>query len=301
MPRTFEVPRQRAEVWIVDVATGASRLVLTARDRLVEAPSWTPDGRWLVVNGDGRLFRVPAALGGGTDADLVEIDLGGLPPVNNDHVLAPDGRTAYVSCEDGHLYAVPLDAACDRSGVPRRVSEDRGEDFAHYLHGVSPDGATLAYVGMRRLPDGVRTDIHLVPVEGGDVVALTDDEHADDGCEFSADGAWVWFSSEREADVPGHAQLFRVPAAGGTPECMTHGERVDWFPHPAPDGRVAYVSFPPGTLGHPADVDVLVRLREVDGTVRDLAAVHGGQGTMNVPSWSPDGSHLAYVAYPVEA
>jgi Tol biopolymer transport system component len=94
--------------------------------------------------------------------------------------------------------------------------------------------------------------------------------------------------------------LFRIK--GDVVEQLTFDERVNWFPHPSPDGAtVAYVSFPPGTMGHPADVDdVRVRLLEADGRIREVARLFGGQGTMNVPSWSPDGRHLAYVAYPIK-
>lgn len=85
-------------------------------------------------------------------------------------------------------------------------------------------------------------------------------------------------------------------------EQLTYDERVNWFPHVSPDSsRLAYVSFPPGTEGHPADKDVIVRLCAADGTgIRDLARVFGGQGTMNVHSWSPDGRSIAYVDYPVD-
>ena len=83
-------------------------------------------------------------------------------------------------------------------------------------------------------------------------------------------------------------------------EQLTDDKRINWFPHPSPDGaRLAYVSFPKGTLGHPADVAVKIRIMERDQTKRDLVEVFGGQGTMNVPSWSPDSKQLAYVAYPI--
>jgi Tol biopolymer transport system component len=262
-----------------------SRLVFASHEVLVEAPNWTPDGKWLVVNGDGLLFRLP--VNGG---ELEEIPLGGVPEINNDHVVSPDGTTVYVSAEDGHLYAVPL-----AGGEPRRVSNDRGEGFRHYLHGISPDGETLAYIGM----DAARTtNVWTIPAGGGVDVQVTDDEFADDGCEFGPDES-IYFNSERASTAPGHAQLFRI--ADGTLEQLTDDERVNWFPHPAPDGSaIAYVSFPPGTLGHPADVeDVRVRLLE-GGRIREIATVFGGQGTMNVPSWSPDSASFAYVAYPVE-
>lgn len=290
MPRQLRTG-QRAELYVIDVASGEKSLRFSSETMLFEAPNWSPDGRSLFINGDGKLFSLGADSG-----DLAEIDLGGVAEINNDHVISPDGRTVYVSSEDRHIYAVPLDG-----GAPRRVTPERGPTFRHYLHGISPDGATLAHIGLDVDPAGqVRTNVHVIPTAGGTDKQLTDDDFADDGAEFSPDGKWIYFNSERGSATPGHAQLFRIPAGGGSPEQLTHDERVNWFPHPSPDGtQIAYVSFPPGTLGHPADVDVVVRILAEDGTTKDLAQVFGGQGTMNVPSWDPDGSRIAIVAYPV--
>ncbi|ALE04443.1 biopolymer transporter Tol (plasmid) [Arthrobacter sp. ERGS1:01] len=292
---------QRAELWVIDVDTAAATLRLSSDTLLFEAPNWSPDGASLVLNGDGRLFRL-----GVDDGDLEEIALGGAGEINNDHVISPDGRTAYVSSEDGHIHAVPLggslgDSSQDDGGA-RRVTNDHGGGFRHYLHGVSPDGQLLAYIGLSVDGAGmVRTNVHTIPAAGGPDAQLTDDSFPDDGAEFSPDGQWIYFNSERGSAEPGHAQLFCLPAGGGTLEQLTFDERVNWFPHPSPDGtRIAYVSFPPGTLGHPADVDVVVRVLEADGTVRDLAHVFGGQGTMNVPSWDPTGRRIAIVAYPLQ-
>jgi TolB protein len=271
---------QTAELYVVEVVTNRSRVVFASSTLLFEAPNWVGDR--LIVNGDGGLFAVPA--GGG---ELEPIELGGVPEINNDHVVAPDGSTVYVSAEDGHLYAVPL-----AGGAGRRVSNEHG--VHHYLHGISPDGERLAYIGLENR-DGRRiTNVYTVPVTGGADVQVTDDEFADDGSEYGPDGEWIYFNSERA----GQAQLFRIK--GEVVEQLTSDERVNWFPHPSPDGSlIAYVSFPPGTEGHPADVaDVRVRLLE-DGKVREVATVFGGQGTMNVPSWSPDGQYFAYVAYPM--
>ncbi len=289
MPRNLR-PAQRAELLVIDVETGERRLVFESSELLFEAPNWTPDGDWLIVNGDGRLFRIP--VDGGAEPE--EIDLGGVPAINNDHVLSPDGQTVYVSADDGHLYAVPV-----AGGSSVRVSNDRGAGFHHYLHGVSPDGSTLAYIGLEHR-DGVRiANVWTIPAAGGVDVQVTDDEFADDGSEYSPDGKWIYFNSERASTEPGHAQLFRI--AGSTVEQLTFDERVNWFPHPSPDGStVAYVSFPPGTLGHPADIDdVRLRLLDPNGQTRDLTTLYGGQGTMNVPSWSPTSTHLAYVTYPL--
>jgi Tol biopolymer transport system component len=282
-------PGQRAELYVVDVTTGDRRLVYSSSTLLFEAPNWTGDR--LLVNGDGRLFSLP--VGGG---DLEEIDLGGVPPINNDHVISPDGATVYVSADDGHLYAVPLDA-----GEPRRVSNDRGTAFHHYLHGISPDGTTLAYIGLEQVDGGRVTNVWTIPAAGGADVQFTNDEHADDGSEYGPDGKWIYFNSERASTTPGHAQLFRISLDGGAVEQLTFDERVNWFPHPAPDGSaIAYASFPPGTLGHPADIDdVRLRLLDASGEIREITSLFGGQGTMNVPSWSPDSKSFAYVAYPI--
>jgi Tol biopolymer transport system component len=308
MPRSFQLRGQRAELIVLDAASGERRTVYASDEILFEAPNWTPDGRWLIVNGDGRLFRVPADGGG----KLEEIGLGAVPEINNDHVLSPDGRCVYVSAEDGHLYAAAIDGSSQR-----RVTEDPvaggtvSEDTAnpglrHYLHGVSPDGQTLAFIGLTHDGDGnVRTNVFTIPAAGGEETAITDDAFPDDGAEFTRDGKRILFNSERASAAEGHAQLFAIGAdgaglEGAGIEQLTDDERVNWFPHESPDGtRIAYVSFPPGTLGHPADVPVIIRILDADGETRDLAEVFGGQGTMNVPSWSPDGRHLACVAYPV--
>jgi len=296
-PRTLTMeartlaPGQRSELYVLDVETGERTLVHASSTRLIEAPNWTPDGKDLLVNGDGHLFRIPV-----TGGEPVRVPLGDIPLINNDHVLSPDGSVVYVSAFDGQLYAVPF-----ATGEARRVSNDHGPSFYYFLHGVSPDDTTLAYIGMTLLDDGsVRTNVYTIPTAGGQDVQLTDDDFPDDGSEFSPDGQWIYFNSERGGTAPGHAQLFRMSLDGATVEQLTHDERVNWFPHPSPDGsRVAYISFPSGTLGHPADKDVIIRLLE-GGSVRDLVALFGGQGTINVASWAPDSRRLAYVAYPVD-
>ena len=290
-PRTLR-PGQQAQLHVIDVTTGDTRLVYSSSRLLFEAPNWTPDGESLVINGDGRLFRIPANGG----AEPVEIPLGGIPSINNDHVLSPDGRTVYVSADDGHLYAIDIAA-----GQAVRVSNDRGPDFHYYLHGISPDGATLAYIGLTEDAGGtITTNIYTIPAAGGEDVQLTNDSFPDDGSEFSPDGEWIYFNSERAAKVPGHAQLFRMARDGSKVEQFTNDDRVNWFPHVSPDGeRIAYVSFPTGTIGHPADRDVTVRLIEEGAPPRDLVRLFGGQGTMNVPSWAPDSRRIAFVAYPI--
>lgn len=282
------LPRQRAELVVIDTVTGAKQVIYEARE-LFEAPNWTLDGQWLIYNGDGRLWRIaPDGSDGPHRLDTVPIE-----DLNNDHVLAPDGKTIFLSANDSHLYVVPL-----AGGVPVRLSGEQGEGYRHYLHGVSPDGATLTYVAYT---PGPVMRLAVMPSKGGKVTHLTDGAFPVDGPEFSPDGQWIYYNGEGAARRPGHAQIFRMRPDGTGAEQLTHDDRVNWFPHVSPDGQwMSYISFPEGTLGHPADKDVILRLARPDGTeMRDLDAFNGGQGTINVPSWAPDSRRLAYVRYPL--
>lgn len=271
-------PGQLAQVWVMDVAAGTTTMVLESPEHF-EAPNWFGDE--LVLNADGALFRMP--LGG----DPRRVEFGATFDINNDHVVSPDGRFIYVSGRDGHLYEVPWEG-----GAHRRVTS-HAPGFKAYLHGISPDGQTLSFIGGSSASGQWRTNVHTIAVGGGDSVQVTDDDHEDDGAEFGPDGR-VWFNSTRASTLPGHAQLFSMAPDGTDVTQHTFDDRVNWFPHPSPaGGRVLYLSYEPGTLGHPAERDVELRMLG-EGT---LVSLFGGQGTVNVPSWSPDGTRFAYVAY----
>jgi Tol biopolymer transport system component len=281
---------QRSELTIFDLDTN-SRLVIFETPGLIEAPNWTPDGLHLLFNAGGEMWRI-AVHGSG----LSRIDTGPLCDLNNDHVLSPDGSTLYVSSDDGHLYRLPA-----TGGVPVRVSNDHSEPFHYYLHGISPDGRELAYVAVEGLEQSRRINIFTIAAAGGPDVRLSDIDKPNDGPEYSPDGRWIYFNSERASEIPGHAQIFRMGRDGSGVEQLTSDARVNWFPHLSPDGRqLVYLSYPAGTIGHPPDRQVILRLMTPDGeAVRDLVAFHGGQGTINVNSWAPDSRRFAYMAYPM--
>lgn len=270
----------RSELCICDRASGAVTPVLRS-ERLIEAPNWTPDGSALMVNGDGRLFRVPL-----DRPRLAEIRTGHLNRLNNDHGISPDGRTLAISdkTEFGESRVYTLSAS---GGTPRLVT-GRGPS---YWHGWSPDGTTLAYVGRQ----GTTLQIFTCPAEGGPEMQMTDGFDHCDGPDYSCDGKWLWFNGE----VDGRVDLWRCPAGGGTPKRMTDDELVNWFPHPSPrGGEVLYLAFPAGTTGHPRDQEVSLRLLdEADGSVRTLVELFGGQGTINVPCWAPEGDRFAFMRY----
>lgn len=284
------LPGQSAQLVTFDLASGAPTVVLEA-DEVIEAPNWTPDGKWLIFNAGGEIWRIAAE--GGSLPERIET--GTIRDLNNDHVLSPDGQTIYLSNNDGHLYAVAI-----TGGEPRRVSNDHASPHHYYLHGISPDGLTLAYVAVEGPAGAKRINLFTIPAGGGPDTRLSDVAYPNDGPEYSPDGAWIYFNAERAATIPGHAQCFRMRPDGTGIEQLTFDERVNWFPHVSPDGKaVVYISYPPGTTGHPANKDVVLRLMNPDGSgQRDLVAFFGGQGTINVNSWAPDSRRFAYVAYP---
>ncbi len=281
---------QRCQVWIADVACGTVELCHETDALLLEAPNWTRDGGALVLNGDGHLWRLDPGSGA-----LGRIPLDGLPPLNNDHVLHPDGTTILMSAEDGHIHRAPL-----AGGPGVRLTDDRAT--RQYLHGISPDGTLLAFIETVRDDPAVPGAVVIAPARGGGAVRRleTGPGHSD-GAEFTPDGEWIWLNTEAFTDAPGHAQLARIRPDGTGWARLRVSDDVDWFPHASPDGRLAsFLSFPPGTLGHPEDLDVRIRAvatSDWDTLLIDIALL-GGQGSLNVNSWAPDGNQFAFVAYP---
>lgn len=288
MPYRELAPDQRAQIWIGGPGMRQPELVHETSSLLLEAPNWSLDGACLFVNGHGALWRLD--LGSPGDGPT-RVDFDGLPDINNDHVLDPDGEHLYMSAEDGHIYRGRLSG-----GAVERVTPDDGH--WHFLHGVSPDGSRLAYVQLRDFADPGR--LALVEPHGRPRVVDTGPGHVD-GPEWSPDGSWIYVNTESFTDEPGHAQLARIPDGGGLVERLVTSGTVDWFPHLSPDSQAAsYITFPAGTLGHPADLEVEVRVVATSDWSTPLQSyrLFGGQGTLNVNSWSPDSSRFAFVAYP---
>ena len=86
---------------------------------------------------------------------------------------------------------------------------------------------------------------------------------------------------------------------GSEQEQLTSDEFNNWFPHLSPDGKsMSFISFEKDVVGHPPNKDVQIRMMTLaDQKIKVLASLFGGQGTLNVASWSPDSKKLAFVSY----
>ncbi len=270
---------------IYDVET-STRTVVQEFDYLIEAPNWTPDGKALVYNSGGRIFRIDL----NTKA-ISEVNTDFVDDCNNDHVLSFDGQAIAVSHatkEDGksRIYTVPM-----AGGVPRLITPLAPS----YLHGWSPDGRTLTYCAER----GGEYDIYTIPVEGGLEKRLTDAPGLNDGPEYDSQGEYIWFNSVRA----GLMQAWRMKVDGSEQTQMTFDDGWNtWFPHISPDRRlVRMIAYKKGDVQpgeHVPHKHVEIRLMNADGSdVKTLVKLFGGQGTLNVNSWAPDSKRFAFVSY----
>lgn len=271
----------------IDLESYDRRVVYLAPEHF-EAPNWTHDGGAFLFNRDGRIVRLPAT--GGTPQI---IDTGFATRCNNDHGISPGGTELAISdnSQDDHeslVYVVPI-----AGGTPRRITQKSPS----YWHGWSPDGKTLAFVGLR---DG-NGDIYTLPAETqagaslGQETRLTAAKGLDDGPEYSPDGKYIYFNSERT----GHMQIWRMKPDGSGQEQVFSDGLNNWFPHISPDGQwMVFLTYASDVTGHPPNKDVMLRLMSLsDKKITVLAKLFGGQGTINVPSWSPDSKRLAFVSY----
>jgi len=285
---------QKCRLHVFDVAARSATVIAEFDQMLFEAPNWGADGATLYLNGQGELwaFLLDSPL------EPRRIEYKGLPALNNDHVLDPGGHAFFMSANDGHIYL----GALDGSGT-RRVTDEDG--VRHFLHGVSPDGTTLGFVLMDG--SGGPGRLGLMAANGGRVTVVDTGAGHLDGPEWSPDGDWIYFNTERWASKPGHAQLARVPSehlSADKVERLISTNTVDWFPHLAPNGRLAvYLQYPERTVGHPEDREVELVLVDTTDWPIALARVplFGGQGTINVNSWSPDSARFAFVSYPLDS
>jgi Tol biopolymer transport system component len=247
-----------------------------------EAPNWTRDGKAFIFNQDGTIRRLEV---GGKEPAV--IPTAPLDRCNNDHGISPDGQWLAVSSQSADDQASRVYLVSIAGGTPRLVTKTGGA----YWHGWSPDGKTLAFAARR----GDQMPIFSIALDGSHETQLTTAPGLNDGPDYSPDGAWIYFNSVRT----GQMQIWRMKPDGSAQQQFLFSDSNDWFPHISPDGQwMVYLSFDKSVNGHPPNKDVELRLMSLkDGRISVLARLFGGQGTINVPSWSPDSKKVAFVSY----
>lgn len=273
---------------IMDVFDG-KRLIIYDKPVRFEAPNWLPDGKGLLFNMDGFIYTIASANG-----EVTRLNTDFANRNNNDHGISFDGKLLAISHqregmpgEGSTVYVLPL-----KGGKPKMVTDQTPS----YWHGWSPDSREVLYVAQRNnIPI---YNIYRNSVNGGKETALTDNkpgEHVD-GCEYSPDGKYIWYNGSHT----GRMHIWRMNPDGSGRQEMTDDEYNDWFPHVSPDGKwIVFLSYLPDVdpNSHPSYKRAMLRMMSSGGgepTV--IAYLYGGQGTINVPSWSPDSRHIAFVS-----
>ncbi len=272
----------------MDVSTG-QRKVIYESDKSFEAPNWTHDGKYLIINMEGSLYTIPV-----TGGELTKINTDFANRHNNDHGISPDGKTLAISHHregmaggGSTIYVVPIEG-----GTPKQVTKESPS----YWHGWAPDGKSVVYVGQR---GGDSYHLYKADIETGTETQLTFFENSHvDGPEYDPSGTHLYYNGTQS----GTMQIWRMKPDGSNPEQLTFDEYNDWFPHISPDGKqIVFISFPMdiNVSDHPFYKRVMLRMMPVSGGApKVIAYLYGGQGTINVPSWSPDSQKIAFVSNP---
>jgi TolB protein len=270
----------RSVLEVVPIQSQDRRVIYHATNHF-EAPNWLSNGSAHIFNSGGKLYRLSREA---LEPTVINTDFA--VRCNNDHGISPDGTQLVISDQsqirDSLIYILPIDGGTPRQVTPKGPS---------YWHGWSPDGKTLAYCASRN----GEYDVYTISVDGGEERRLTDAPGLDDGPEYSPDAKTIYFNSDRT----GLMQIWAMNTDGTQQRQVTSDNFNNWFAHPSPDGKyLVYLSYEPEVKGHPENMNVLLRLQPIaGGQPRVLARLFGGQGTINVPSWSPDSREVAFVSY----
>jgi TolB protein len=273
---------------IINVFDG-KRKVIMEKNGTFEAPNWMPNGKKLLFNMGGSIYMIPVEGG-----ELEKLNTGKVTRNNNDHGISFDGKLLAISSSgegtkgtSSAVWVVPI-----TGGEPKLITENTPS----YWHGWAPNNKEVVYVAQR---NGIPIyNIFRNSIDGGKEVALTDNkagEHVD-GCEYSPDGKYIYYNGSQS----GTMQIWRMKPDGSGKEQLTNDKFNNWFPHISPDGKwIAIISFGMDVKpnDHPSYKRVLLRLMPTSGgEPKTIAYLYGGQGTINVPSWSPDSKQFAFVS-----
>jgi TolB protein len=295
-------PKYRTNFLIYDVQTKTSKTIFTVEGEW-HAPNWTLDGKYMVSDMGGDVHHIPVS--GANAGKPKKINVSQKISATNDHALSWDGKQIAITSLILPLPAKIRTPADLRNPLFIMNMDGSSAQEVHlgWLHGWSPDGKYLLYTQYH----GDNFDIYRINVDGSGELPMTTNLAQDDGPEYSADGKWVYFCSNRSGKWDG----WRMPAGGAgqddkLAEKITNGDAQDWFPHISPDGNWLYtISYP---MDHPDHTYIgngikikLLRLKNgVAARGAELTTVRtffGGQGSGNTDGWAPDSTKFAWTEY----
>ena len=271
---------------VYSLGTGERKVIFEEKAHF-EAPNWSPDGNYLILNQNGLLYKIKTD---GSSKEQIETETA--VKCNNDHGISPDGTMLAISNNDriegvqsgtSRIYTLPIGG-----GTPQLVTLE----YPSYWHGWSPGSNAVVYTARRNN----NYDIYRISIHGGEEERLTNSAGLDDGPEYSPDGKYIYYNSMQS----GKMEIWRMKTNGSEKEQLTNDAYSNWFAHPSPDGNYfVFISYHEDQGDrHPAMKSVSLRLYDLNTKeIKNLCMFIGGQGTINVPSWSPDSKHFAFVSY----
>ncbi len=272
----------------MNVFDGKRKVIHESEGRF-EAPNWMPDGKKLLFNMDGFIFTIPVEGGA-----LEKVNTGAANNNNNDHGISFNGKLMAIS--SGHrkdldgggsaIYVLPL-----TGGEPELVTNKTPS----YWHGWNPNNREVVYVAKRDENKPYNIYEADIKTKLETQVTFFNSGHVD-GPEYSPDGKYIYYNGSQS----GTMQIWRMKPDGSAQEQLTFGNENNWFPHISPDGKwMVYLAFDDSVApdDHPSYKRVTLNLMSLSGGgPKVVAYMYGGQGTINVPSWSPDSKHIAFVS-----
>lgn len=237
-------------IWTIAVGETVAT-ELTANHTYDSSPAWSPDGRWIAYTTEGPQ-GVNLMLLNVSTAESTALTTGA--SLNLDPAWSPDGkRLAYVSNEMNHqfhVYVMPLEDG--RASKPVRITEPHSFGHARLYFGIfddhiqpswSPDGKEMILVSNRGISLGSGA-IWRAPVNP-DCMAqarmiLREETLYRTEPQWSPDGKRILYGSHRGSQ---YDNLYLLPADGGEPYQLTHGDWDHFDPRWSPDGEhIAYIS-----------------------------------------------------------
>jgi serine/threonine protein kinase/sugar lactone lactonase YvrE len=255
------------------------RLTHTISSGPARSPAWSPDGREIAFarcdDNGGAIFVVPAL--GGPERKLTDVvcTLGDVGFPN----WTADGKSLVLSdrcVPDGPKGIVVFSL---QTGEKRCLTAPPPGNVGDYDPILSPDQKTVAFI---RMPTALVHDIYTIPLAGGNLRRLTDENKLIGGLMWAADGQSIIFDSSRS----GFGRLWRISASGGAIEPETTYPAVGALSR---DGRrLAYVN------GSGSASIWRANLSRAGGSVVSQNRIIATQGTNDAAQLSLDGRQIVF-------